>query len=202
MTGGAPWTSDEHASFRRAVHWALMLHEAQVRKRSGVPFAGHLLAVASTVIDHGGSAEAAIAALLHDAIEDQGGDATALEIESKFGARVRALVEHCTDARTEPKPPWRPRKEAYLQNLSTSARESLLITAADKLHNMRSLTRELLTCGPACWESFSSGREGAMWYFRSVIDALKQRTDAMLPVLLVDELETAFAEFVTATERG
>ena len=189
------WLPSDFVRFREAVAWALELHEGQVRRRSGVPFAAHLLAVASVVIDYGGGPDAAIAAILHDAIEDQGGDVTAAEIERRFGGSVLRLVEQCTDARTDPKPPWRPRKEAYLLGLQSAERDALLITAADKLHNLRCLIRELKADKASCWESFRSGREGALWYFREVFQLLQSREDAQLPTALLNELEGALLEF-------
>ena len=104
--------------FKDALDYATDLHATQVRKGSGVPYIGHLLAVASIVLDYGGTEDEAIAALLHDAVEDQGGDATRQEIIRRFGPEIAAIVDGCTDAETIPKPPWRKRKEDYIVHLA------------------------------------------------------------------------------------
>ena len=126
------------------------LHANQVRKGTTVPYTAHLLGVAALVIDHGGDEDQAMAALLHDAIEDQGrGGRTRAEIEAKFGARVARIVEGCTDADTIPKPPWRERKEAYLAHLGHAPIEVRRVAAADKLHNARAILVDYRHIGKA-----------------------------------------------------
>jgi (p)ppGpp synthase/HD superfamily hydrolase len=119
------------ARFREALIWAAELHETQTRKGSDTPYVGHLMAVASTVIEHGGDEEQAIAALLHDAIEDQGGEETRQQIRRRFGDRVVAIVDACTDTDETPKPPWRVRKERYIAHLAEISEDALLISLAD-----------------------------------------------------------------------
>ena len=120
--------------FSDALVYAANLHAAQTRKVSGEPYLAHLLGAAAIVLDYGGDEDEAIAALLHDAIEDQGGPAARAEILRRFGERVAAIVEGCTDTDAFPKPPWRQRKEAFLERLRTAAPSVRLVVAADKLH--------------------------------------------------------------------
>lgn len=159
--------------FTDALLFAANLHGAQTRKVGGEPYLAHLLGVAAIVMDYGGSEDEAIAAVLHDAIEDQGGATIREEIRSRFGEPVAAIVEGCTDADTILKPPWRPRKEAFLARLRTASPSVRLVVAADKLHNLRALTREYRRRGERLWWHFSGGREGTIWYHRSVAEILR-----------------------------
>ena len=158
--------------FEQALIYATRLHATQVRKASDVPYVAHLLAVAAIVLEHGASEDEAIAALLHDAVEDQGGPATREEIRQKFGDQVVAIVDGCTDAETIPKPPWRPRKEAYMSHLQLASPSVRLVCAADKLHNARSLLADYRVHGESLWSRFSGGRDGTLWYYRAVVDTL------------------------------
>jgi len=176
--------------FFDAIAYAAALHGEQERKFSGGPYLTHLLAVAATVMEHGGSEDEAIAALLHDAVEDQGGLLTLAEIRRRFGEPVAQIVEACTDTAEMPKPPWRPRKEAYLARLQHASSSVRLVTAADKLHNIRSILREYRRYGESLWAMFRGGREGTLWYYRAVVDSLKQQGSNAL----VEELERAVAE--------
>jgi len=161
--------------FQRALVYATRLHQDQRRKGGGIPYIAHLLAVAALVIEHGGDEDEAIAALLHDAIEDQG--AVREEIAAEFGARVAAIVDGCTDTDQTPKPPWRPRKEAYLAEIPNATASVRLVIAADKLHNARSVLSDYRQIGEALWSRFSGGKEGTLWYYRSVVEVL-QRAEA------------------------
>ena len=126
--------------FDDALVFASRLHAGQLRKGTPVPYVAHLLAVTATVLEHGGDEDEAIAALLHDAVEDQGGAATRAKIRRRFGENVAAIVDGCTDADTIPKPPWQQRKEAYLAHLVGETSPSVrLVSSADKLHNVRSI---------------------------------------------------------------
>ncbi|MCC6126294.1 MAG: HD domain-containing protein [Pirellulales bacterium] len=160
--------------FSDALLYAANLHAGQRRKASGEPYLAHLLGAASIVLDYGGNEDEAIAALLHDAIEDQGGPAARAEIRQRFGEGVAAIVEGCTDADAIPKPPWRPRKEAFLDRLRAAPPSVLLVVAADKLHNLRALAREYRRRGESLWQHFRGGREGTLWYHRSVVEILRQ----------------------------
>src|SRR6478672_7509499 len=123
--------------FTQALTFATQLHANQKRKGSGVPYIAHLLGTASLALEHGANEDEAIAALLHDAIEDQGGAPTREEIRRRFGDTVTAIVDGCTDADVTPKPPWRARKEAYIAHVASAAKSVLLVSSADKLHNAR-----------------------------------------------------------------
>ena len=179
--------------FECALVYASRLHARQTRKASDIPYISHLLSVAALVIEHGGSEDEAIAALLHDAIEDQGGAETRQEIHRRFGKAVTAIVNGCTDAETRPKPPWRQRKEEFIRSLRQASPEVLRVAAADKLHNVRSILSDYRTCGEAVWERFHTGKEGTLWYYREVTGALERRNDSRL----VEELGKAVTELET-----
>jgi GTP pyrophosphokinase len=178
------------ARFLEAVSYAAALHGNQRRKFSGVPYLAHLLAVAASVMEHGGNEDQTIAALLHDAVEDQGGLATLAEIRRRFGEPVAQIVDACSDTTENPKPPWRLRKEAYLARLQDASASVRLVTAADKLHNVRSILREYRRRGESMWNLFRGGRDGTLWYHRVVVDSLKQHGNNAL----VEELERAVTE--------
>jgi GTP pyrophosphokinase len=176
--------------YREALSFACTLHENQTRKGSGVPYVSHLLWVSATILDHGGDEDQAVAGLLHDAVEDQGGLAVADDIRARFGDRVVRIVLECSDSHGDPKPPWRDRKEAYVAAISTKSRDALLVTAADKLHNARSILRDFDAIGDALWPRFTGGREGSLWHYRAVSDALA----AAFPGRLSRELADVVSE--------
>lgn len=154
--------------FQSALLYALRLHAGQQRKNKQIPYYAHLLSVTALVIEAGGDEEEAIAALLHDAVEDQGGYARLEEIKSKFGKRVADIVDGCTDAYQMPKPPWKERKERYLHDLNSASASVILVSLADKVHNARSIYRDLKRAGKGIWESFNGGKDGTLWYYRSL----------------------------------
>jgi (p)ppGpp synthase/HD superfamily hydrolase len=175
--------------FNEALQYAVQLHAGQVRKVSGEPYVAHLLGVTSNALDYGADEDEAIAALLHDAIEDQGGIATGEEIERRFGPAVAAIVRGCTDSDTMSKPPWQERKDAFLARLAHASPSIRLVVAADKLHNVRSLLRDYRSQGEAIWRHFKGGREKTLWYYRAVAEVLK--ISGTTP--LVEELDRAVA---------
>ena len=176
--------------YDRALQLANHLHRQQRRKGTGTPYVGHLLAVSSLVLECGGDEDAAIAALLHDAVEDQGGPATLALISDEFGPRVAELVAACSDSDTIPKPPWRERKEAYLAHLEHADDATRLISCADKVHNSRCIVRDLLELGEELWPRFKGGgRDGSLWYYRSMADIFLRLGPHRLAVEL-DELVT------------
>ena len=176
--------------FDEALVYASRLHADQVRKGSGTPYIGHLLAVAAIVLEHGGSEDEAIAALLHDAVEDQGGAPTREEIRRRFGDAVAAIVDGCTDTDQTPKPPWRQRKEAHLAHLRTASPAVRLVAAADKLHNARSVLADYREHGEAIWAHFRGGRAGTLWFYRAMADTLGGAGSTPL----VDELDRTVSE--------
>ena len=176
--------------FEKALVFASHLHAKQRRKGSEIPYVAHLLAVTALVLEHGGDENEAIAALLHDAIEDQGGDATRQEIRRRFGDLVVEIVNGCTDADSIPKPPWRGRKEAYIAHLHTASSSILLVSAADKLHNIRSILNDYRVLGEDLWPRFKAGKEGTLWYYRSLLEVYK----GCYPGPLTEELERTMRE--------
>ena len=183
--------------FTEALTYATKLHSNQVRKGSGVPYIAHLLGVTSIALEYGANEDEAIAALLHDAIEDQGGEATRAEIRRRFGDTVTEIVDGCTDAETIPKPPWRERKEAYIAHIFNASSSELLVSCADKLHNARSILNDYRVLGEAVWERFKGGKEGTLWYYRSLVEAFRQTGSTPL----VEELERVVLELEQLVSR-
>lgn len=188
------------ARFAEAVGWAAELHATQVRKGTAIPYLAHVLAVAAIALEHGADEDVAIAAVLHDAIEDCGGARIREVIAARFGGRVAAIVEGCTDADVTPKPPWRARKEAYLAHLPEAATDVLLVSASDKLHNARSLLADHRTVGEDLWGRFSGGREGTLWYYRSLVDAY--RASGRVPAALLAEVDATVTALEAAAARA
>jgi (p)ppGpp synthase/HD superfamily hydrolase len=186
--------------FKAALAYAADAHATQVRKGTSIPYISHLLAVAGIALEHGASEDEAIAALLHDTVEDAGGRPRLQDVAARFGPAVAAIVEGCTDAEVEPKPAWRPRKEAYLAHLEQASTAVLLVCASDKLHNARSILADHRATGPAIWRRFNGGREGTLWYYRILAEVLGRR----LPGRLSGELAATVAalEARAAAETG
>ena len=154
--------------FEDALLYATRLHTNQLRKGSPVPYISHLLGVAALVLEDGGSENEAVAALLHDAVEDQGGLATLDIIRQRFGEEVAEIVEDCTDAFVSPKPPWRERKEEYLRHLPQASPAVRRVSLADKLHNARAILASLWKDGEGLWDRFNGGKEGSLWYYQEL----------------------------------
>lgn len=154
--------------YKQAMDFAFDLHKTQTRKGSSIPYLSHLEAVASIVWKNGGTETEAIAALLHDAAEDQGGLATLKLIEGKFGKEVAKIVADCSDTFEDPKPEWQTRKQNYINALSNHSASTRLVSAADKLDNLRDLTREYNELGEDLWARFTGTREQTLWYYRSL----------------------------------
>ena len=159
---------------RDALDYAAELHAAQKRKGGGVPYLAHLLSVSALAMERGANEDEAIAALLHDAPEDQGGKATLEAIRSRFGDTVAHIVDGCTDTYAKPKPPWRERKEAYIDHLVEADDSVLLVSACDKLHNARSILTDLRACGESIWDRFSGRKEGTLWYYHALVKVLNR----------------------------
>jgi (p)ppGpp synthase/HD superfamily hydrolase len=176
--------------FDDALTYASRLHAGQLRKGTAIPYVSHLLAVTAIVLEHGGGENEAIAALLHDAVEDQGGLATREAILERFGEGVAAIVDGCTDAEIIPKPPWRERKEAYVAHVSTASPSVRLVSAADKLHNARGILADYRQLGEGLWCRFRGGRDGTLWYYRALADAFR----AVESTALTEELDRTVAK--------
>jgi (p)ppGpp synthase/HD superfamily hydrolase len=178
--------------FSDALVFANEVHGAQSRKGTSIPYIAHLLAVASLVIEAGGDEDTAIAALLHDAVEDQGGAPMLDRIRKRFGPAVAEIVEACSDADVVPKPPWRERKEAYVRSIAHKSAPALLVSLADKVHNARAILADYRQLGDALWPRFTGGRDGTLWYYRALADAFRGRAPSALWATLdetVSELE-------------
>jgi (p)ppGpp synthase/HD superfamily hydrolase len=173
-----------------ALGYAARVHRDQVRKGSSVPYVTHLLAVAAIVGENGGTEEEVIAALLHDAPEDQGGEARLAEIRERFGDEVADIVAGNTDTFEIPKPPWRERKEAYVAHVARAPRSVRLVSGADKLHNARSVLADLRSLGEDLWPRFNGGKEGTLWYYRALVEAFETAG----PDPLVEELDRVVGE--------
>lgn len=188
MSGEAdPILSDR---ITEAFGYALELHRRQARKGTPIPYLSHPIGVASLVLEDGGDEEQAIAALLHDAAEDQGGRETLEEIRRRFGERVARIVDGCTDTYENPKPPWRTRKEGYLARLAGEEEEVLRVSVADKLHNARAILADYRELGEAFWDRFNAGPDEILWYFRRLVDIFRGR----LPGRMAEELARTVAE--------
>jgi (p)ppGpp synthase/HD superfamily hydrolase len=162
-----------------------------MRKGTSTPYIAHLLAVAATVLEYGGDEDLAIAALLHDSAEDQGGRARLEDVRNRFGDRVAHVVAACSDsladtAKGEQKADWQKRKEAYLAHLDSATEDVLRVSLADKVHNARAILRDLRKAdvGESIWSRFSQPREQTLWYYRGLVDKFRERW----PGQLADEL--------------
>jgi (p)ppGpp synthase/HD superfamily hydrolase len=176
--------------FLRAFNFAAKKHAGQTRKASTIPYIAHVMGVASLVLEFGGDEDMAIAALLHDVVEDCGGAPMLKEIRRRFGSRVAKIVDGCTDSDTEPKPPWRERKESYIHHLKDADAETRLVSAADKLNNVRSILSDYREVGESVWQRFRGGRDGTLWYYRALLEELLRGK----PNRLIRELELAVRE--------
>ena len=157
--------------FEEALLYASRLHRDQTRKGTDTPYVTHLLAVTAIVGENGGTEDEVVAALLHDSPEDRGGKERLQEIRKRFGDRVAEIVDGCTDTYEDPKPEWRPRKEAYIAHVATAPASVRLVSAADKLHNARCILADLRFLGDDLWDRFTGGKEGTLWYYRALVEA-------------------------------
>jgi (p)ppGpp synthase/HD superfamily hydrolase len=182
--------------YGRALAYAAEKHAGQKRKGTRIPYISHPLAVASLVLEYGGGEDEVIAALLHDVPEDCGGQEVLDEIRQKFGMGAAAIVEGCTDTLEDPKPKWRPRKEAHIGHLQTAHRSVRLVAAADKLHNALSILRDYRkqSVGEKVWDRFAAPKEEVLWYYGAVTRALAAKGSNPL----VEELELTVGELTRA----
>jgi GTP pyrophosphokinase len=186
--------------FEDALQFAARLHATQKRKGSDTPYIAHLLAVTAIALEYGATEDEAIAALLHDAVEDQGGVPRLAEIRSRFGDAVAAIVQGLTDTDELNKPSWRPRKERYIAHLRQAPYSVRFIAAADKLHNARSVLTDYRAIGEELWPRFTGGREGTLWFYPAVLAALQSAARPKEDRLnaLIAELEAAVASLERA----
>lgn len=177
--------------FDEALQYASELHRTQTRKGGDIPYLGHLLSVSSLVVEGGGTETQAIAGLLHDAVEDQGGAPVLAEIERRFGPDVAKIVDECSDTHQVPKPPWETRKKTYIDHLGYASEATILVSLADKLDNARAILRDYRVHGPQLWQRFNvKDPQKHLWYYTSLLAVFKARNDTWL----VDELERVLGE--------
>lgn len=172
--------------FEQALLYAFHLHAHQLRKGGSIPYISHLMGVAALVLEDGGDEDSAIAALLHDAVEDQGGAAIRNEIQQQFGDRVLQIVDACTESDQVPKPPWKLRKQQALVQLRQATPEAQRVMLADKLHNLRSIWADWQRQGDQVWDRFNASRTEVLWFYAACIDAVRDRFNSPM----VTELQT------------
>jgi (p)ppGpp synthase/HD superfamily hydrolase len=183
---------------QRAFRYAAEQHAGQTRKQTAVPYLSHLMAVTSLVLEAGGDEDMAIAALLHDVVEDCGGLPRLREVRKQFGARVAKIVEGCTDSFGEPKREWIERKKDYLLEVKHADAETRLVSASDKLHNVRTILADYRQQGEAIWTRFNGKKEGTLWYYRALSDEYQRRH----PNRITGELEIAVTELELAVKNS
>ena len=183
--------------FEKALLYATRIHGGQLRKKTRIPYLAHILGVTAIALEYGAKETEAIGALLHDAVEDCGGAKRLRDIERKFGKAVARIVDGCTDTDQTPKPPWRERKERYIAHLKSASHSTRLVSASDKLHNARAILRNLREEGDQLWSRFSGGKEGSLWYYRSLLTAFRRHGKSEL----VDELDRVVSEIERLTRK-
>ncbi len=171
--------------FEQAFVYAAILHSGQGRKGTAVPYISHVMSVAALALENGANEDEAIAALLHDAVEDAGGAPRLEDIRVRFGENVAEIVAGCTDTDETPKPPWKERKEQYIAQLAHGSDSVKLVSCADKVHNARSIVADLREHGDAIWSRFTTGKAGTLWYYRTLVETYQKHGG---PKRLLDEL--------------
>jgi len=186
--------------FAEGLTYAAHLHAKQTRKGSDLPYISHLLGVASLTMEYGGSEDECIAALLHDAAEDQGGIPTLEQIRAKFGDDVADIVAGCTDAFVEAgaeKPPWEKRKAKYIAHLHSSSKSVRFVSAADKLHNARAILADYREHGDEVFSRFKKSKDETVWYYRRLANTYTE----LLPGQLSKELDRVVTKLEKSTAR-
>ena len=188
------------ARFADALSCTQDWHRAQMRKGSSTRYIGHLLSVAALVLEAGGTEDEAIAALLHDAIEDQVGSIVGEPISAKFGPNVLAIVREYSDWDGDgAKPSWQQRKERFVAPIAEISTSGRLVVAAEKLHNFRDLRKDHRVLGDGLWHTFNGGRTGTLSYYRAVADASEQ---ASAPKRIVEELQRVVTDLEERAAAG
>ena len=154
--------------YKKAIDYAFALHSNQYRKGTTIPYFTHLVSVSNNVIENGGNTDEVIAGLLHDAVEDQGGEKTLKLIKKRFGNKIAKIVEECTDTKITPKPPWLERKKKYLSGMKKSTQSSLFVSLCDKLHNVTCIVNDYQRVGRKLWKRFNASSKQVYWYHNSL----------------------------------
>jgi (p)ppGpp synthase/HD superfamily hydrolase len=184
--------------FEKALTYATRIHGGQLRKKTRIPYIAHILGVAAIAMEYGADETEAIAALLHDAVEDCGGAKRLRDIERKFGIDVARIVEGCTDTDQTPTPPWLERKKAYIAHVRRAPMSTKLVSASDKLHNVRAILMDYRKEGEKLWSRFNRGKQGALWYYRALVNAFNGRRIQ----LLVQELDCTLTKLELLSNNG
>jgi (p)ppGpp synthase/HD superfamily hydrolase len=177
--------------FADALAFAFEVHREQTKKGSSVSYISHLLEVTGTVLTYGGNEDEAIAALLHDTVEDHPDIVSFASLSERFGARVATIVESCSDTSVSPKPPWKSRKQRYIEHLHSADESVMIVSAADKLSNARAVMKDFRELGDRVWTRFNAGKDDQLWYYRSVTVALTRRGQGTRVQPLIEELGRA-----------
>ena len=184
--------------FEKALVYATRIHGGKLRKKTRIPYIAHILGVTAIAMEYGANETEAIAALLHDAVEDCGGAKRLRDIERKFGKRVARIVEGCTDTDQTPKPPWLKRKRAYVEHVRHAPMPTKLVSASDKLHNVRAILMDYRQEGEKLWSRFGGGKLGALWYYRALVNAFNGKR--IQP--LVQEINRTLTELESLANKG
>jgi GTP pyrophosphokinase len=185
-----PWLTS--SKFADALNVAARIFADKTKKGTNIPYISHLLGTCAIALEHGATEDEAIAALLHDTIEDIKPTDEARVAVGHFGKEVLRIVEACSDSDTHPKPPWQERKERYLDRLAREDHAVLLVSASDKLHNARAIVTDLRHQGSSVWDRFNAPREKQLWYYRELVKIFSE--NLVENPALVAELDLAVTE--------
>jgi len=178
--------------YEAALSYAFHAHQQQNRKATEIPYFAHLISVSALVLENGGNEDEAIAGLLHDAAEDQGGEQRLHDIRAKFGDVVADIVAGCSDTFSVPKPPWRKRKQAYLSHLVEADPSTRLVSLSDKLHNLRDILSTYRREGETTCQRFNTGKAGTLWYYNQLVEIFSMTG----PKAMAFELQLVYDELL------
>jgi (p)ppGpp synthase/HD superfamily hydrolase len=185
--------------FGKALIYATRIHGGKLRKKTRIPYIAHILGVTAIALEYGANETEAIAALLHDAVEDCGGAKRLRDIERKFGKKIARIVEGCTDTDQTPKPPWLQRKKAYVDHVRHASMPTKMVSASDKLHNLRAILMDYRQEGEKLWSRFNGGKQGALWYYRALVNAFGS-AKRIRP--LMQEIDRVLTELELLSNKG
>ena len=160
--------------YLEAYVYSFELHKKQTRKGSNIPYFTHLSSVSNLIIENNGTTTQAIAGLLHDAVEDQGGAKTLAAIKRKFGPKVAKIVDQCSDTTIKPKPPWKTRKIKYIKDIKNKTQDTLLVSLCDKYHNANCILSDYQKVGEEIWDRFTASKQETFWYYESLYKEFKK----------------------------
>lgn len=160
--------------YLEAYTFSFKLHKKQIRKGSNIPYFTHLSSVSNLIIENNGTTTQAIAGLLHDAVEDQGGIKTLAVIKKKFGPKVAKIVSQCSDTSIDPKPPWKARKKKYIEDIKNKTQDTLLVALCDKYHNAHCILSDYQKIGDKIWDRFNASKQETFWYYESLYKEFKK----------------------------